>query len=139
MEKKPQKTAQRQAIMNYLKDNKSHPSIKDIHQDVSEKLYNISLTTVYNTMDMLKEMGIVMELPVVIHGEGRRFDANPIPHDHLICTTCGAVVDIESNVYHSSLITEEQRQGFDVRALSVNVYGLCPQCKKKNNKHVLNG
>jgi Fur family transcriptional regulator, peroxide stress response regulator len=127
--KKEQKTAQRLAILDYLKDNKSHPSIKEIYQHVSDKIYNISLTTVYNTIDLLKDKGIVMELPIVIHGEGRRFDPNPVPHDHLICNKCGAVVDIEGNVYHSSLLSEKQQHGFDIKAISVNVYGICPGCK----------
>jgi Fur family transcriptional regulator, peroxide stress response regulator len=134
MEKKPQRTAQRIAIYDYVKDNKSHPSVKDIYQHVSEKLSSISITTVYNTMELLKQRGHVVELPVVIHGEGRRFDSNLTPHDHLICTSCGAVFDIEIDVDHSLLFTEKQHQGFDIKAISINVYGVCSQCKDKDSK-----
>lgn len=134
MEKKPQRTAQRIAIYNYIKDNKSHPSVKDIYQHVSEKLSNISITTVYNTMELLKQRGHVVELPVVIHGEGRRFDSNVQPHDHLICNSCGAVFDMEIDVDHSLLITEKQQQGFDIKEISINVYGICSQCKDKGSK-----
>jgi Fur family transcriptional regulator, peroxide stress response regulator len=134
MEKQPQRTAQRLAIYNYVKDNKSHPSVKDIYQHVSEKLSNISITTVYNTMELLKKRGHVVELPVMIHGEGRRFDSNLTPHDHLICTSCGAVFDIEIDDDHSLLFNEKQQQGFDIKEISINVYGMCSKCKNKDSK-----
>lgn len=129
MEKKPQRTAQRIAIYDYVKDNKSHPSVKEIYQNVSEKLSNISITTIYNTMDLLMKRGHVVELPVVIHGEGRRFDSNVKPHDHLICNSCGKVVDIEVNVDHSLLLDEKQQQGFHIEEVSINIFGVCPECK----------
>jgi Fur family transcriptional regulator, peroxide stress response regulator len=133
MEKKPQRTAQRLAIYDYVKGNKSHPSVKEIYRHVSEKLSNISITTVYNTMDLLKKRGIVLELPVAIHGEGRRFDSTVTPHDHLICTSCGSVFDIEVDVDHSLLLTDKQQQGFDIKEISINVYGVCSQCKVKES------
>jgi Fur family transcriptional regulator, peroxide stress response regulator len=130
-EKKPQRTAQRLAILDFLKDNKSHPSVKDIYEHVSEKLSNISMTTVYNTLELLKLQGQVLELPITIHGEGKRFDSNVTPHDHIICTSCNRVVDIELNINHALLLTEKQQCGFDIKKISINVYGLCPECKSK--------
>jgi Fe2+ or Zn2+ uptake regulation protein len=130
LEKKLQKTAQRLAIYDFVKNNKSHPSVKEIHQHVSEKLYNISMTTVYNTMDLLKKRGVIMELPISVNQEGRRYDCNVEPHDHLICNHCGKVVDVEIDIDHSLLLDEKQQQGFDVKVISINVFGLCPECKR---------
>ena len=134
MEKKPQRTAQRLAILDYLKDNKSHPSVKDIYEHVSERLSNISMTTVYNTLELLKLQGQVLELPITIHGEGKRFDSNVTPHDHIICTYCGRVVDIELDINHASLINENQQCGFDVKKISINAFGVCPECKSKESR-----
>ena len=134
MQKKPQRTAQRIAIYNFVKDNRSHPSVKEIYQHVSKKLSNISMTTVYNTMDLLKKSGQVMELPIAVHVEGRRFDSNTNPHDHLLCTSCGRVMDIEVGVDHFFLLTETEKQGFDVSNVSISVFGVCPECKIKTNK-----
>jgi Fur family peroxide stress response transcriptional regulator len=131
MMKKAHKTAQRAAIMEYLKNNKSHPTIHDIYDAASRQLSTISMTTVYNTMDLLKKEGFVHELPMR-SGEGRRFDSNPNPHDHLICSICGTVFDIAVDVDHSLLLTEEQQRGFDINEISINVYGTCPGCKNKN-------
>jgi Fur family peroxide stress response transcriptional regulator len=133
------KTAQRSAILSYLKDNKSHPTIIDIHKEVSKKLSTISIATVYNTMDKLKKKGLVLELPV-LSGDGRKFDPNPLPHDHLICRDCGAVVDIDIgididiDIDHSMLLTEEQKRGFNILGVFTFIYGLCPGCKKMESK-----
>ncbi len=133
-EKKPQRTAQRLAILEYLKDNKSHPSVKDIYEHVSEKLSNISMTTVYNTLELLKLQGQVLELPITIHGEGKRFDSNVTPHDHIICTDCSRVIDIELDINHALLLTEKQQCGFDIKKISINFYGVCPECKRKESR-----
>ncbi len=55
------------------------------------------------------------------------------PHDHLICSICGEIVDIEGDIYHSSLLTEKQRLDFDIREICITVYGVCPNCKKMSN------
>jgi Fur family transcriptional regulator, peroxide stress response regulator len=65
--------------------------------------------------------------------KGRRFDSNPAPHDHLICNICGKIVDTEFNVDHSLLSTEKQQLGFDIKETSITVYGMCPNCKNKDN------
>jgi len=119
--------------MKYLKNNKSHPTIVDIHRAVSKQLSTISMTTVYNTMDILKKNGLVMELPV-LSGEGRKFDSNTVPHDHLICRYCGTTFDINCGIDHSVLLNEDQKQGFDIMGIFTCIYGLCPECKNTENK-----
>jgi len=128
MVKNPQKTAQRIAIFNYLKDNKSHPGVKDIFQHVSEKISCISLTTVYNTLELLKKEGLIIELPNVFHKDVRRYPSNLTPHDHLICNYCGNVTDIDAGLDHS-LIHEKKYHNYDIKSVSLNVYGICPDCK----------
>ena len=122
------KTAQRAAILEYLKDNKSHPNATDIYEYVSKKLSTISRTTVYNTIDLLKKEGLIQELAVRNH-KGRRFSSNLAPHDHLICNICGKIVDIDGDADHSSLLTEKQQLGFDIKETSITIYGVCPDCK----------
>ena len=129
MSRRTYKTAQRTAVLNYLKDNKSHPSIMDIYENVLKKMPTISIVTVYNTMDLLKKEGLVFELPM-LHGEGRRFDANPMLHDHMICKSCDMIFDIDTHVDRSLLISDKQRRGFDISEICINVYGTCPTCQK---------
>jgi Fe2+ or Zn2+ uptake regulation protein len=95
------------------------------------------MTTIYNTLDLLKKDGFVHELPMN-KVEGRKFGSNLTPHDHLICNTCGIVVDIEVDVDHSLLLTEKQQRGFDIREICINIYGLCPHCKNMDTKLNIN-
>ena len=132
MMKKYHKTAQRVAIMQYLENNRHHPSITDIYNNVSKKLSTISMTTVYNTIDLLKEEGLIQELAVLYH-EGRRFDSNLAPHDHLICSICGKIVDVKFDFDNSMLLTEKQKNGFDIREIRINVYGVCSKCNNMDS------
>ena len=86
------------------------------------------MTTVYNTIDILKKEGLIHELAVRQHS-GRRFDSNLAPHDHLICSICSKIFDIEVNFDHSSLLTEKQKNGFDIREIRIKFYGTCSKCK----------
>ncbi len=103
------KTAQRAAILEYLKDNKSHPNVEDIYEYVSKKLSSISRITVYNTIDLLKEEGLIHEV-AMRHHEGRRFDSNLVPYDHLICNICGNIVNVEVDIDHNSLLTKKRNK-----------------------------
>ena len=134
MEKHRHNTAQHAAIVKYLKKNKHHPNIIDIYKNVSKKLSTISMTTVYNTIDILKKEGLIQELFVSHHG-GIRFDFNPEPHHHIICSICGNIVDVEFDVNHSLLLTEIQKHGFEINKTCINFYGVCSNCK--NNETVI--
>jgi Fur family transcriptional regulator, peroxide stress response regulator len=135
MEKHHHKTAQRAAILEYIKDNKHHPNIIDIYKNVTKKLSTISMTTVYNTIDLLKKDGLIQVLAVRNH-EGIRVDSNPNPHDHLICSICGNIVEVD--IDHSLLLTEKQKEGFDIREGSIIFYGVCPNCKNIDSKSNIN-
>lgn len=133
MKRKIQRTAQRIAVYDFVKDNKSHPSIREIHAHVSERLSKVSMTTIYNTMELFKKEGLVVELPAIVQGEGRRFDSNTRPHDHLICMSCGRVVDVDAGLDRSLLFDDQPLQGFHIHSIFINAYGICSMCKKGEN------
>ena len=137
MKKHYHKTAQRTAVLEYIKNNKHHPNVIDIYKNVSKKLSTISMTTIYNTIEFLKKEGLIQELAVLNH-EGRRFESNLTPHDHLICSICGKVVDTEINANNPLLMTEKQKYGFDIRETHIKFYGVCPDCKKMDSKSDVN-
>jgi len=138
MDKKPQRTAQRAAIINYLNSGKPHPTVKDIYEHVSKKLTNISLTTIYNTLEMLKKQGLITELPDTTQSRGRRFSSDLSIHDHLICDYCGSVADVGSGIDHS-LLAEAKFDDFHVKTVCVNYFGICPECKRKKGAELADG
>ncbi len=121
-------TPQRMAILKYLDGNRAHPSAADVHRAVADGFPTMSLATVYNTMETLKEKGMVVEL--AIDPDKKRFDPNPEPHHHLICVHCKEIVDVHSNF--SLDLSEKERSNFDIIGNHVDFYGVCPKCRKKN-------
>lgn len=121
-------TPQRQAILEFLLSTTTHPTAEEIYQHVKAKFPGVSLGTIYNTLNMLKEHGHILELS---YGDmSSRFDGNPHNHYHVVCSTCGKVVD-----FHRPLIQMEQeveeKCGFKISGHRLEFYGVCPDCRKR--------
>ena len=121
-------TPQRLAIVEYLKENRTHPSAAEVYKAVSENYPTMSFATVYNTMETLKNMGMIRELS--IDPNKKRFDPNMEPHHHLICITGKRIIDIK-NHFHLTL-GEGDRCDYDIIENHVEFHGICPTCKKGN-------
>lgn len=117
-------TPQRIAIMKHLDGNVTHPSASDIYGALHEQFPTMSLATVYNTMETLKEQGMVVELS--IDPAKKRFDPNVEPHHHLICMQCRKIVDIFADFPLG--LTEDDKRGFKIIGNRVDFYGICKDC-----------
>lgn len=125
-------TPQRMAIMKFLEGNTAHPSASDIYEAIRGQFPTISLATVYNTMDTLKERGKVTELS--IDTRKKRFDPNPNTHHHLICTRCGTILDVF--VEFPLVLSEEETRGFKIIGNHVDFYGICGTCRDERQNIV---
>ena len=120
-------TPQRLAIIEYLGGNRDHPSAEKIFETVRKQYPMMSFATVYNTLELLKEKGVVREL--TIDPERRRYDPDTSRHHHLICTGCRKIVDIFGDF--SVNLPEENERSFEVTGNHIEFYGLCPGCKER--------
>ncbi len=120
-------TPQRLAILDYLKDNRDHPSAADIYAAVSKKIPTMSFATVYNTLKALKRKENVLEL--AIDGGKKRYDPDTERHHHLICTRCRKIMDIYPDFDLG--LPEDLQQGFEITGNHVDFYGVCPECRKE--------
>ncbi|RLQ92354.1 peroxide-responsive transcriptional repressor PerR [Falsibacillus albus] len=122
-------TPQRHAILEYLISSMSHPTADDIYKALEGKFPNMSVATVYNNLRVFREVGLVKELT---YGDSSsRFDFVTTDHYHVICESCGKIVDFHypglDEVEHlASHVT-----GFKVGAHRMEIYGTCPDCSKK--------
>lgn len=123
-------TPQRIAILDYLQDNREHPSAEDIYLHVSKKFPTMSFATVYNTLTALKEKGRVLELTV--DPEKKRYDSNTEPHHHLICISCKRITDI--HVDYELELPLQVKKSFDIKGNHVEFYGICPECKNTSER-----
>lgn len=117
-------TPQRRAILRFLAHNTTHPSVADIHEAVTRELPVSSLATVYNTVTLLQELGLVRELR--LPGEDvSRFDPNTAPHHHFLCAGCGHLIDLPAEAVPMS---PQLPPGFVAHQGSALLQGLCPDC-----------
>ncbi len=123
-------TPQRRAIIEALHNDTSHPTAEDVYNKVKKTMPDISLATVYNTLELLHKIGGVLKLEVI--GGKAHYDPFTEPHIHLVCTMCGKIVDVEKPVPEMEL-TEEERKGFKIQGYNIVFYGICPECQRKMN------
>lgn len=121
------RTPQRLAILRYLEGNTGHPSAEEIYRAVRRRFPTMSLATVYNTLETLRDRGELLELS--IDPRRRRYDPGTHEHDHVICTFCGRVADIPERCRVE--VPRGQPEGFVITGSHVQFRGLCPDCRKR--------
>lgn len=126
-------TEQRRAIYAVLAASRSHPSAEQIHRAVRRRLPRLSLATVYKNLEALRDIGAVSDVNT-LHEHGRYEVSLPGtgaggPHHHLVCVRCRRVSDLHDRRLDGFQLAPHQAQGFQVRAVRVQVEGLCPDCR----------
>ena len=121
-------TIQRLAILEYLHNNADHPTAEKIHKYLSEKYKTISLATVYNTLDMLKQAGVVHEINI---GKEKRFDLATDSHHHFICRVCNKIIDVEIKC---PMVDQEMVEGHKIESMQGMLFGVCADCRKFEEK-----
>ncbi len=132
-------TVPRKAIINLLSETEEHLSAEDIYMKVHKIYPNIGLTTVYRTLEILTQMGMVIKFDF---GDGRsRYELvegeNREHHHHLICVECKRIIaytefiDEEMNFLKRAEQGLSEKYKFDIRNHIIQFYGLCEKCKNK--------
>lgn len=122
-------TPQRHAILEYLISSMAHPTADEIYKALEGKFPNMSVATVYNNLRVFKDVGLVKELT---YGDSSsRFDFTTHDHYHAICESCGKIVDFQYPGLDEVEQFASHVTGFKVSHHRLEVYGLCPDCAKK--------
>lgn len=123
-------TPQRHAVLEYLIEAEIHPTADDIYKALEGKFPNMSVATVYNNLRVFKDIGLVKELT---YGDASsRFDYNTTKHYHVICESCGKIVDFHYPSLDEVEVLAETVTGFEVSHHRMEIYGTCPDCKVKH-------
>lgn len=122
-------TPQRHAILQHLIESMSHPTADEIYKALEVKFPNMSVATVYNNLRVFKNAGLIKELT---YGDSSsRFDFATTDHYHIICDTCGKIVDFSYPGLDEVETLAEHVTGFHVGEHRMEVYGTCPECQHK--------
>lgn len=121
-------TQQRETIARTLFESTRHLSADEVAERLRERGEQVGKATVYRTLNLLVDVGLATEHDF---DEGfKRYEprVGPAHHDHLICTSCGEVVE-----FHRGELDEIQQEvasgrGFHVLTRQLKLYGLCAAC-----------
>ena len=122
-------THQRLEIFREVVRSGDHPDADTIYRGVRERMPTVSLDTVYRTLWLLLDLGLITTLGPP--REKTRFDANQRPHHHFICTRCGLARDFYSEELDQLRIPETVTDMGRVEATQVEVRGICRDCAKE--------
>jgi Fur family transcriptional regulator, peroxide stress response regulator len=118
-------TPQRLLILKTIISLKGHPTVDDIHREIPY----ISVATIYNNIKLFVKLNILKELP---YGNGlSKYELHKSNHYHVICDTCGAIVDFNypnmEEIEHVAL----NLTNFQIRSHQFEIYGECADCQIK--------
>lgn len=124
-------TPQRRAIVDIIIRNEgNHLTTEELYDLVRKDCPEIGLATVYRTVQLLEELGVVSKLDLndgcsryeLVHEEENH------QHHHLICTNCGKLIEVEGDLLEVLEHNIEEKYNFKIKNHSVKFYGLCSNC-----------
>ncbi len=119
-------TEQRAAVYRCLRGTTSHPTADDVFTSVRSEIPDISLATVYKSLETLVGCGLARKLT---YGDGSaRYDGRTDPHHHARCLQCGAVLDVPGRLDPTLVRRLGPVDGFAVEGYRLELVGVCEGC-----------
>lgn len=122
-------TNQRRMVTEVFFRSSGHLSIEDLLERVRQDDPKVGYATVYRTLKMLKECGLATERNF---GDGvARYEVahEDEHHDHLICLSCGRIVEFENSEIEELQERLAEKLGFSLKRHKHELYGVCHQCQ----------
>jgi len=124
-------TRQRDEIATWFFRAGGHLSADDIYRRVKEVSPGIGFSTVYRTMRLLREAGLVQERHF---GDGEALYENVSDHhDHCICNVCGSIIEFENDQIEQLQRKVAERFGFTLQSHKMELYGTCADCQSRSS------
>jgi Fur family ferric uptake transcriptional regulator len=123
-------TPQRMLVIEALHNADRHISAEELYEQLHSRYPYANISTVYRTLELLKELNLVTETDF---GEGyvRYHVAEKGHHHHLLCQTCGKIMDVEEVALYPLKDTLLRKYGFDADLRHLAISGQCSKCRTK--------
>jgi Fe2+ or Zn2+ uptake regulation protein len=120
-------TTQRVAVYRALAEDLTHPTADAVHRRLRAVMPSLSPATVYRILESLVREGLLRRVSTT-EGVGR-FDANLVPHQHVVCRVCGRMTDVLAPAVDIGPVTAGAVPGFVVEEVDVRILGRCARCR----------
>ncbi|MFC1948909.1 Fur family transcriptional regulator [Chloroflexota bacterium] len=122
-------TPQRMMILSAIEHSSNHINAEEIYSQVVARYPKVNISTVYRTLELLKQLGLIYEMDlgegrVGYHPEGRGH------HHHLICRKCGTVIDVNESVLFPVQAVLLQAFSFNADLRHLAIFGICKDCQE---------
>lgn len=122
-------TRQRQLVLDVLNDNPGHPDAETIFLLAKARDPKISLATVYRTLALFNENGLVIKHSLG-EGHGHFETAQSVPHYHFTCLKCERVIEFQAPEVMQVVSELCEREDIRVSEVHLQLSGLCADCKQ---------
>jgi Fur family ferric uptake transcriptional regulator len=125
-------TAQRRLLVGIIQDSPRHLDVATLLEIARKQDVAIDRATVYRTIALLKEHGLIDELDLMhIEGEKHYYEAKTSrDHCHMACFRCGAIMEYVSLSFDKLRKEMVQQSGFQIRVVRLEVGGICKRCQR---------
>ena len=124
-------TPQRLVINRALHELNRHVTAEEVLASVSDRLPNVSLPTVYSTLELFEDLSLVRRIGV--RQGAVLYDPRPERHDHMVCDRCGKVEDLDAGVKLAHALERARLDGFRPKRAEVRINGLCADCARADS------
>ena len=123
-------TEQRAIILQILVNLDDHLNAEEIHSIIQQEYpeQNIGIATIYRTLNFLEEVQLITSIS--FGKDGKKYEGNTSEHhDHLICTSCGKIVEFFDEIIEKRQEEIAIKNGFKLTDHTMQIYGLCDKCQ----------
>jgi Fur family peroxide stress response transcriptional regulator len=119
-------------VLDEVRLSESHLTAGEIFERVRRRDPRIAYGTVYRTLHLLAEHGLIQELTFA--DQASRYDGRVERHDHVHCLECGVLLDVDVPVALMALHVAAEQSGFDVNSHHTVFSGTCPSCRNAESR-----
>ncbi|MDD2888966.1 MAG: Fur family transcriptional regulator [Aliarcobacter sp.] len=124
-------TEQREIVLSILLLAKEHLTAEEVYNEIKKKYANsnIGIATVYRALSFLEEVDLITS--ITFGADGKKYESNcKSHHDHLICTTCGKIIEFIDDEIEKRQDKIAKKNKFRITSHSMQLYGTCEACQE---------
>ncbi len=127
-------TPQRLLLLETIREQKGHLDADELYRLAKRKDPRLSLSTVYRTLSLLKELDLVDELHLAEEHHHYEIKDRSGAHHHLICLGCGQVIEFESPLTEGMKTKVAKERDFQITGVHIDLQGYCRECRERSKR-----
>ena len=125
-------TSERMTIFSHVSKKNSHFEADELYIELKSNNKNISRASVYRTLPILVESGLLRELAFDDKRKRYEFNRGLEHHEHFVCKGCGKIIEFQSEPLENEIDKAVRKHGFKQETHRVEIIGYCSSCMKKD-------